>query len=258
MDISQIVMISAGVIAVHMTLYYLMAMWLRDASVIDIGWGLGFVLVAWVQYLANESPDFGHTLLTLLVTAWGLRLATHLYLRKRGKGEDWRYVKMRQKWGKGYWWKSFFAIFMLQGLIMFIISSPVTIAAMNPEFTVGVIGFIGFLAWMKGFFFESVGDFQLSQFLANPNNRGQIMQSGLWKLTRHPNYFGEITIWWGVFLIVMQLDYGLLAIVSPLMITYLLLKVSGITLLEKKYDNDPEFQDYKRRTSALIPWMPKN
>lgn len=260
MDLSGFFSTAVLVVAGFMTLWYLASLILKDASIVDIAWGLGFVVLSWVFFVANTNPDAGHTVLTFLVSLWGVRLATHIYRRKHGAPEDWRYAKWRKDWGKNFFWRSFFQIFMLQGVLMLIIASPVWIAAANDTFELSVALYLGALTWCIGFFFEAVGDSQLTNFIKEKKTRKngpQVMTRGLWSYTRHPNYFGEVTQWWGIFIIVCTLNYGWLAVMSPLAITYLLLKVSGITLLEKKYEGDKEFKAYKLRTSAFFPLPPK-
>ena len=224
-------------------------------DVADIFWGIGFILVAWTLYILSEMPNNRGLLVNVLVTIWGLRLALHIFLRNRGKSEDFRYKAWREEWGETFYWRSYLQVFLLQGVFLFLISLPIIFVNTRVrEF--GVFDILGLIIWTIGFFFEAVGDFQLLQFTKNPANKGKIMQTGLWKYTRHPNYFGEVTLWWGVFLFALSLPYGFLTIVSPLTITYLLIYISGIPMLEKKYENNPEFAEYKKRTNAFFP-MPQ-
>ncbi len=247
------ILTAVAIVWVYMTLFYALAMHKKDSSIIDIGWGLGFVVIAWALSIASGEWGAGNLILNGLVTIWGLRLAAHIYIRKQGKPEDWRYAKWRKDWGKTYWRRSYLEIFMLQGLMMLLVSAPIVLAADHGKFSMTPVAWIGFVIWAVGFFFEAVGDWQLSRWLKVKHQKNDIMTAGLWRYTRHPNYFGEITQWWGIWLVVLSLPSGWLAIVSPLTITYLLLKVSGIPMLEKKYKDNPKFQAYKARTSALIP-----
>jgi steroid 5-alpha reductase family enzyme len=241
-----------------MTLIFIVALWLKDNSIVDIAYGLAFVLVGWSGYLVYGSNHPRQFLILALITIWGLRLASHIFLRKRGEaGEDFRYRQWREEWGKTFVWRSFLQIFMLQGTVVFLASLPVLLVIRQPGGELGWLDLFGVLIWMVGLTFESLGDLQLLRFKQNPANRGHIIQSGLWRYTRHPNYFGEATLWWGIFLIALSSPGGWLAIISPLLIDFLLLKVSGIPMLEVKYQGNAEFEAYKNRTNAFFPWVPK-
>jgi len=176
-------------------------------------------------------------------------------IRKIGKGEDYRYTKMRKDFGSGWKWVSYYKIFLFQGLLILLIESPLFISSLEAEKSLGILSYIGIIVWIWGFFWETVGDIQKYQF-KKTGSKG-IIQTGLWKYSRHPNYFGEITMWWAIFLIALEVPLGWLSIISPILITTLLIAFSGIPLLEKKHENDPEFQQYKKKTSALIPWFSK-
>jgi steroid 5-alpha reductase family enzyme len=191
-----------------------------------------------------------------MVGLWGLRLMVHLYIRSRGRGEDFRYRKWREQWGSTFIVRSFFQIYALQGAVVLIIASPALVIMAVPGKSLGLGDLCGVVLWMLGFVFEAVGDRQLLVFKRKPANRGKIITSGLWRYSRHPNYFGECILWWGVFIVALGSPNALWTIVSPLTINFLLLYVSGIPMLEKKYEGDPAFEDYKRRTSPLIPWFP--
>jgi len=249
-----------AVIAIYMTASFVVALIKKDNSVADIAWGLGFVLVAIVTFPRRGVP-FTPLLVSVLVVVWGARLAVHILVRNRKRGEDPRYAEWRRKWGRSFLWRSYLQVFLLQGLFLLVISSPVILVnsePYNPAVIVdGGAWFIGFLVWGAGFFFETVGDAQLARFKRNATNRGKIMDRGLWRFSRHPNYFGESLMWWGIFLVAIEVPYGWLTVVSPVLITFLLVRVSGIPLLEKKYAGNPEFKAYARRTSAFVPWIPK-
>ena len=241
-----------------MTLVFLLAMKLEDNSIVDIAYGLGFLLVCWSGYLGYGTAGPRQLLLLGLVSLWGLRLAIHVGLRKRTEeGEDSRYRQWRESWGESFVWRSFLQIFMLQGAIIYLVSLPVLLVIARPGAALDWLDLLGVLIWVTGFLFEAVGDWQLLRFKNKPENRGRIMQQGLWSLTRHPNYFGEATLWWGVFFIALGSPLGWLAVISPLLIDFLLLKVSGIPMLEEKYEGNPEFEAYKQRTNAFFPWFPQ-
>jgi steroid 5-alpha reductase family enzyme len=241
-----------------MTGVFLLALKLKDNSIVDIAYGLGFVLVGWSGYLAYGSGHPRQLLLLGLVSLWGLRLAAHIGLRKRTeRGEDSRYRQWREDWGADVVWRSFLQIFMVQGAVIYLVALPLLLILARPAGALGWLDLFGLLLWLFGFLFEVIGDWQLLHFKKNPENRGKIIQQGLWRLTRHPNYFGEATLWWGVFLIALGSPLGWLALISPLLIDVLLLKVSGIPLLEAKYRDNPEFVAYRQRTNAFFPWFPK-
>jgi steroid 5-alpha reductase family enzyme len=197
-------------------------------------------------------------LVLLLATLWGVRLAIRIFLRNVKKGEDARYRVWRETWGKWFYPRSFFQVYLLQGVLMIVVGYPLIHAAVyGSTSSVGVVSLLGVLVWCVGFFFEVVGDWQLDSFIRNPVKKSTVMDSGLWRYTRHPNYFGEVTMWWGIWLIVAPLPLSLIALIGPLTITFLILKVSGIPMLEKRFENDPAFQAYKQRTSAFFPLPPR-
>ncbi len=241
-----------------MTAVFLLALKLQDNSIVDIAYGLGFVLIGWSAYLLYGSGQARQQLLLGLITLWGLRLAVHIFIRKRNEeGEDSRYRQWRESWGKNFVWRSFLQIYLLQGTVIFLVALPVLLVIAEPGGAISWLDLCGVLVWLFGFAFEAIGDYQLLRFKLSSGNRGKIIQSGLWRYTRHPNYFGEATLWWGIFLIALSAPYGAIAIISPLLIDFLLLKVSGIPMLEAKYAGNPEFAAYQQRTNAFFPWFPK-
>jgi steroid 5-alpha reductase family enzyme len=248
---------AAGAVFAYMTAVFLIALIIRDNSIVDIAWGPGFILVGLTTLFSRPEFEARQVLVTGLVVVWGLRLATHIFLRNRGRGEDFRYAKWRRDWGRWFIPRSFLQIFMLQGVFMLIIASPVVLVNHSGRKGLTVLDGLGALVWLAGFFFEAVGDYQLKRFKQNPESRGKIMTTGLWRNTRHPNYFGEAALWWGVFLIALSVPGGWVSIVSPVTISFLLLRVSGVALLEKKYAGNEEYAAYARRTSAFFPWFPK-
>ncbi|MGB6867261.1 MAG: DUF1295 domain-containing protein, partial [Candidatus Aminicenantaceae bacterium] len=175
----------------------------------------------------------------------------------RGKGEDFRYAKWRHDWGRWFMLRSYFQIFMLQGAFLFIIALPIMLVNFSGREDLTAIDFLGIGVWCIGFFFEAVSDYQLRQFKKRPENKGKIITTGLWKYTRHPNYFGEVVLWWGIFLLALSVKNGWIVILSPLLLSFLILRVSGVTMLEKKYAGNAEFEAYAKRTNAFFPWFPK-
>lgn len=240
-----------------MTAWFLYAQRIKNNSVADIAWGLGFILVALETLILNGLYLPQKLLATLLVIIWGTRLSCHIFVRNWGKPEDERYTAWRKNWGDHQALGAFLQVFVMQATILLIISVPVIFINTSLVGEISFYTILGTMIWIFGFIFESVADYQLRQFMLNPANNGHIMQTGLWRYSRHPNYFGESVMWWGLFVIALSVPYGFLTIISPLTITYLLLYVSGVPLLEKKLQNNLEFQEYKKRTSVFIPWFVK-
>jgi len=240
----------------YMTFWFIVSMIKKRNDVADIAWGLGFVLMAWISFCLS-GYSFQALLVNSLVTVWGLRLAWHIYNRNKNKPEDSRYLEWRKKW-KNFYLRSFLQVFMLQGIFLFLISLPVMFINHSVANGFGILDLVGLLVWGLGFYFESIGDRQLKAFIANPANRGKLMDKGLWRYSRHPNYFGEVTQWWGVFIIALSIPNAFFTIIGPLTITILILFVSGIPLLEKKYAGRPDWETYKKRTSIFIPLPPRS
>ncbi len=252
-------LLTALLLFCFMCLVFLLALRLEDNSIVDIAYGLGFVLIGWSGSLVYGTGDARQLLLLALVSIWGLRLAGHIAARKRNEeGEDPRYQQWRESWGKTFVWRSFLQIYLLQGTVIYLVALPMLLVIRDPGGPLGWLDLFGVLIWLFGFAFEAIGDWQLLQFKGDTKNRGRIMRYGLWRFTRHPNYFGEATLWWGIFLIALGAPFGWLAIISPLLIDFLLLKVSGIPMLEERYVGNPEFERYQQRTSAFFPWFPKS
>lgn len=245
------------VLLISMTAVFCLALLLKDNSIVDVAYGLAFVLVCGTAFIVYGDGHPRQWLVVSLVSVWGVRLACHVFLRKQGEGEDFRYRQWREEWGQTFVWRSFLQIFMLQGAVVFCVALPALLVVFRPGGSLGAFDIAGLLVWLFGFAFEAIGDWQLLCFKRNPENHGKIIQSGLWRYTRHPNYFGEAVLWWGLLLIAFRTPYGPIAVISPLLIDFLLLKVSGIPMLEAKYQGNREFADYKDRTNALIPWFPK-
>lgn len=247
-----------GVILVFMAVLWVASLIVKNSSIVDIFWGLGFVVVGGVYFaLANGDLD-RRLLLMTLVAIWGLRLSIFIGMRNIGKGEDKRYQVWRNENGARWWWKSLFQVFLLQGIIMWIVSSTLLIGQTGPAPAVPtLLDIAGVLAWAVGFYFEAVGDGQLARFRADPANKGKVMDRGLWRYTRHPNYFGEATMWWGFGLIALGAPGGVLALIGPAIMTFLLMRVSGVTLLEKSMESRPGYREYIQRTPAFFPWPPR-
>jgi len=250
-------LILALMLLAYMSSWFIASLIRKRNDVADIAWGLGFVLLAWISYFISNDSGMRGLLAGTLVSIWGLRLARHIYTRNKDKKEDYRYLSWRKEWGKWFYLRSYAQVYLLQGALLFIIVLPVLLINKRAGQAPGFLDIVGVLVWLIGFFFESVGDAQLTKFIKNPLNKGRIMQGGLWKYTRHPNYFGEVTQWWGIWLIALSVQNGWLGIIGPITITVLILFVSGVPLLEKKYKGRTDFEEYKKRTSVFIPLPPK-
>jgi len=238
-----------------MSLWFVISLIKKRNDVADVAWGLGFVLMTWVSFFLSDNSDTRGLLAGVLVSIWGLRLAWHIHTRNKGKAEDYRYLAWRKEWGKWFYPRSYLQVYLLQGTLLFLIVIPILLINKNTGGALGILDFVGVAVWFFGFYFEAVGDAQLSRFIKNPANKGKLMQSGLWAYTRHPNYFGEVTQWWGLWLIALSVPGGWIGIIGPITITFLILKVSGVPMLEKKMAENPEFADYKKRVSILVPYI---
>ncbi|RCS56163.1 DUF1295 domain-containing protein [Bremerella cremea] len=257
MEFPSLLLVNAVTIAGCMLALWLLSLWLKDASIVDIFWGLGFVVVAWVSTLCAASPGTLAWLTTILVTIWGCRLAGYLAWRNLGHGEDKRYTEMRNKPGRNFALFSLVVVFGLQGTIMWIVSLPLQILpTLSGSFS--AISAIGIACWAIGLTFEAVGDYQLARFKANASQQGEVLDQGLWRYTRHPNYFGDFLIWWGYYLLAISADSGAWwTAVGPALMSFCLLYFSGVAHLEQHIQTRrPAYADYIRRTSPFFPWPP--
>lgn len=223
---------------------------------IDIGWGLVFIVITFCsQFFARPLQNFNYVYIAL-VSLWGLRLAIYLFQRNHGKPEDIRYTEMRKEWKGHPHINGYFRVFLLQGVLAFLVLLPVYPIPLIDHFKFDTLFFLGLSLWCVGYYFEAIGDYQKNKFKQDSQNRGKICKVGLWKYTRHPNYFGEVTLWWG-FWISLCNKIPLWTIIGPILISFLILKVSGIPMLEAKKKDDPDFQKYMQETNAFFPWFPK-
>jgi steroid 5-alpha reductase family enzyme len=241
-----------------MGVLWLVSLVRRDASIVDPFWGLGFVLVVWLSCLTARTPDFRPLLLAVLTTIWGVRLSFYLLWRNWGRDEDRRYRAMREQHGSQFWWVSLGKVFLLQGTILWFVSLPLQAGAwQSTPVSWQWLDLVGCGLWTLGFAFEVVGDWQLALFISNPENRGRVLDRGLWRYTRHPNYFGDFCVWWGLYLIAAA-GGAWWTILSPLLMSWLLTRVSGVTLLEKDIgERRAGYRDYVARTSAFFPAPPR-
>ena len=242
-----------------MTLVWLASLVKRDASIIDVFWGTGFVVVGWFYFLAAEAHALRGQLVVGLVTLWGLRLSLHILWRNWGLGEDYRYREMRLRNPGTFPLRSLLSVFWLQALLLWVISMPLYQAQRRPEpVALAPPDALGIALFLLGFAFEAGGDWQLARFKRDPANRGEVMNRGLWRYTRHPNYFGDAVVWWSFFCFAAATPGGWWTLSSPALMTLLLMRVSGVTLLEKRLEETkPAYREYVERTSAFFPWWPK-
>jgi steroid 5-alpha reductase family enzyme len=247
----------AGALLAYMTAFFVVAVVRRDNSVADIAWGGGFVLVAVISLHLGAGWLPRPTLLTLLVSLWAARLSVHILERNRGRGEDPRYAAWRREWGRFWVVRSYLQVFLLQGTILLVVASGIIVVNTRSGDDLGALDRVGALVVLAGLAVETVADRQLARFARDPANRGRIMDRGLWRYSRHPNYFGEAVVWWGVFLVALSVPGSWWTAVSPLLITFLLLKVSGVPMLERLMEGRPGWAEYKARTSAFIPLPPR-
>ncbi|MEA2020392.1 MAG: DUF1295 domain-containing protein [Patescibacteria group bacterium] len=254
----EIFKIPALILFIHLNIAFIVATLRKDNSVADIAWGLGFIVVTYTAFLTKGQVTLREILSLTMVTLWALRLATHIYLRGRGRDEDFRYKKWREQWGEKALVYSYFQVFILQGFLLLVIATPLLLIHSTSGRSFWISDLLGLIIWVVGFSFESLADWQLYKFKKDPDNKGKLLTTGLWKYSRHPNYFGEVLLWWGVFLLALAHPYGLVSIIGPLAITILILKVSGIPLLEKKMEGNAEFEEYKKKTSVFVPLPPKD
>jgi steroid 5-alpha reductase family enzyme len=248
-----------GAVLAMMIIGWLVSLLVKKVTFVDSLWGLGFVLIAWVTFFNAQGYLPRQWLLAALTTLWGVRLCVHLSWRNWGHGEDPRYAAWREQAGSGFWLFSLVRVFLPQALFLWSISLSIQFGQISPMpnyFT--IFDIVGIALWGTGFFFESVADYQLARFKADPSNKGKVMNRGLWAYSRHPNYFGESLIWWGLFVITLSTPGGWWTIISPVIITVVLLKMTGVALMERTIvETRPAYRQYIQRTNAFFPWFPK-
>lgn len=258
MEFWNILLNGSILVLILMTVLWLVSIFIKNVSIVDVFWGLGFVMLTWFYYFQTGGFITRKIILLILVTIWGLRLSIYIGWRNWGEGEDYRYQNFRKKHGKKYWWFSFFQTFLLQGFLMVLISSPLLGAQLSMrKGSLNALDYLAIGVWLVGFIFEAGGDLQMAKFKSDPANQGQVLSSGFWRYTRHPNYFGDAAQWWA---------YGLFSlaagsywpVLGSFLMTFLLIKVSGVAMLEKSLkDKKPRYQDYIKKTNAFLPWFPK-
>lgn len=247
----------AFTVLVYMSLIFIISRRLKRLDIVDVAWGGAFIVIALSSLILGGGGGLQY-LVSSLVIIWGLRLSFYIFKRfKRSKSEDPRYQEMRKSWRGGEAVNAYVRIFLVQGILALIVSASVIMANLSSETSIGFTAYVGLVVWIAGFLFESIGDSQLRAHLANPINEGKLMTTGLWRYTRHPNYFGEAVQWWGIFVIALSVPYGWASMLGPLTITVLLLSVSGVPLTEKRFEGRPGWDAYKKRTSIFLPPPPK-
>jgi steroid 5-alpha reductase family enzyme len=246
---------SLAALVIPMFLLWLYSLRHDDVTVVDSFWGPGFSVVALAGLWVEGASPRG-LILSLLVAAWGLRLGLYLHRRNHGKGEDARYQKIRAGYGPSFRWKSLYVVFGLQGLLISVVGLPL-LAGIASDAPWGPADAVGIGLWVTGFLFESIADTQLSAFKADPGSKGRVMDRGLWRYSRHPNYFGNFCMWWGIGVVALGVG-AWFTLVGPVIMSVLLLRVSGVSLLESTItERRPEYRAYQERTSSFFPWFPR-
>jgi steroid 5-alpha reductase family enzyme len=254
---NQIFAIAAITIFIYMVIIYLIAQSIKNNSIVDIGWGLGCVIMTFVLILSSERIHPSMFILCFMILIWGMRLSFYIFLRNHGKPEDFRYANWRKEWGRRQPLIAFFKVFMLQGTIMLIVALPIILVFSDSTHNSGWAGIAGLIIFLFGIGFEGVSDAQMKRFKYFPENKGKIITTGLWKFTRHPNYFGEAVLWWGIGIYSFSVSGFWYSFISPLIISLLLRYVSGVPMLEEKYKNREDFREYAANTSVFIPFIGK-
>lgn len=247
------------VIFILVTLLWGLSVLIKNVSIVDLFWGMGFVVVNAIYFFNSGDFNTQKIIMLIFVSLWGLRLSTYLAWRNIGKGEDFRYQEFRKKYGANrYWWVSYFQTFLLQGALIMFVSLPLLgTNAQTDCNALNGLDYLAILVFIIGFIFEAGGDFQLARFKNNPNNKGKVLNTGLWKYTRHPNYFGDSAVWWS-FAIFSISAGSYWTFIGSLGMTLLIIKVSGVALLEKSLnDTKPQYREYIQKTNSFFPWFPK-
>ncbi len=259
--LAQTFALTAAAALTLVLLLWLISIPLKDVSIIDMAFSAMIFSLLFITYWLTGAQGLTSDLILLLVFIWAARMSIYLVHRNWGHGEDPRYTKLRS-WVPEGWpfhWLSLRQVFLLQGAVIWVLTLPQQVAMINSEAAhFGVFALIGLCMWCVGFFFETVGDYQLSQFKADSANRGKVMDIGLWRYTRHPNYFGELCQWWGLFVIALEAPWAWCGIIGPIIYSWLVVNVTGQRTLDKKMAREkPEYAEYMRRTSGLIPRPPR-
>lgn len=250
-------LVSGGVAILFMSLVFIVARYFRRYDLVDAAWGWVFIVIAMCSFVLQPGVllQFDiQSLVVLLVAIWGVRLSWYILRRIIATDvEDHRYVELRSKWRGSVGINTYIRIYLVQSVLALLILVPVVFINSSPDYDIGVLVVAGVISWCTGFIIEAVSDNQLRKFISDDRKSGNIMKTGLWKYSRHPNYFGELVQWWGIFIIAVAIPFGWLTILGPVLITYLICFVSGIPLAEKRLSGRSGWYEYKKRTSILIP-----
>lgn len=257
MNTVNLFLVSFALILLHMHLAFFLSQLTRRVSIVDVFWGLGFVVAAIGSFVLSGNSHPRQVLVVFLVLLWGVRLALYIAIRSLGKGEDRRYQALKEKWGNQLTLKTYVYVFLLQALLLMIIATPVIYINAVSGLGFTILDVAGSILWLIGFSFESIADIQLFLFKSKPENKGKVMNTGLWYYSRHPNYFGESLVWFGIWIIGLNLVGGWIFIFSPILITFLLVRVSGAKIIESNHKDDPDYQHYIKTTSGFVPWVKK-
>jgi steroid 5-alpha reductase family enzyme len=260
---SAVLIPAVSVVSALMGTLFVASILLKKNDIVDIFWGPGIFLVTLTAYVVAPNPNTVLELILLLTGLWAVRLAYRIYKRNHGKEEDFRYQKWRQEWGSWVYVRSFFQIYLLQGFLMLVLGASALVASAQSESFTGlsIVTIFGVLIWLIGYYFEAIGDMQLDDYIAEKKagkTNKAVLDTGLWKYTRHPNYFGEVLMWWGIWVLVAPLPMSYIALASPVVITYLILYVSGIPMLERRFAGNPAYEAYRAKTSKFFPLPPRS
>lgn len=258
-EILIIILYNLTAVALLMSAGWIYSIIKNNVTIADSLWGLCFILITWLTWFQSDGWFYRKTVIAILVTLWGVRLFIHITKRNIGKGEDPRYTEWRKQYGDNFRIVSLFKVFLVQALFSWIIAFSMQAGQLSasPEF-ITIFDIAGIVIWITGFLIESSADRQLARFLAQPANKGKVMKQGLWRYSRHPNYFGESSMWWGIFVISLSVPWGWATVISPIVITWTLLRITGVTLMEETiFGSNPEYKEYVNKTSSFIPWFPK-
>lgn len=242
-----------------MSLIWLISVLMRNSSIVDIFWGVAFIILSWAYVGSLETIGLRHIIILLAVHSWALRLSLYLLWRNWGQSEDARYLAMRNRWGPRWTIRSLFVVFWFQAAVAWVVSFPLHLALATPETKlITMTGIAGLTLFLLGFLFEVTADWQLARFKTDLQNRNRVCNQGLWRYTRHPNYFGEAVLWWGLSFFAITTPAALWVLISPALMTLLLLKFSGVVLLEKNLNNSKQgYREYTLTTNAFVPWFPR-
>ncbi|MGI8803241.1 MAG: DUF1295 domain-containing protein [Solirubrobacteraceae bacterium] len=257
--LGELMLTSAAAAAGLILGVWLLSLRLRDASIIDVFWGLGFALIGWLCFAAGDGAVDRRLALAIMASLWGLRLAIHIGRRNHGRGEDFRYARLRARDGRRFWLTSLYRVYLVQAALMWVVALPLQAgSAHGREVGLGLLDAVGLAVFAAGLACEAIGDLQLARFKADPASTGQVMDRGLWRYTRHPNYFGDVLAWWGIGVVALAAGGTWWALVGPAVNTFILVRLTGKPLLEATIgERRPGYAEYVARTSGVIPLPPR-